>query len=147
MIFWGRYERINGIYRPYILAFVQSNKGEWVQYPFLIDTGADETFLPYETVQDLDLDLTGIEVKDDVGGIGAQNVPYFKFKSGLKIIYGDSVRIFKGEINVFLDPHASDVPLLGRDVLDNFVVIFDRIKERILLLDEEEEYLIKSLPG
>lgn len=110
----------------------------------MIDTGADETFLPYETVQDLDLDLTGIEVKDDVGGIGAQNVPYFKFKSGLKIIY---VRIFKGEINVFLDPHASDVPLLGRDVLDNFVVIFDRIKERILLLDEEEEYLIKSLPG
>jgi len=45
-------------------------------------------------------------------------------------------------LNIFLDPHTSDVPLLGRDVLDNFVIIFDKAENQILLLDKEESYLV-----
>jgi len=67
MIICGRYEKVGRIYRPYIAASVLSTKGKWVQYLFLIDTGADATFLHYGSIEDLGIDITQIEVKDDVG--------------------------------------------------------------------------------
>jgi hypothetical protein len=51
--------------------------------------------------------------------------------------------VFGGEVNIFLDPHASEVPLLGRDVLDNFAVICDRSKNYVILLDEPDIYRIE----
>lgn len=59
-------------------------------------------------------------------------MPCFQIDSALKLISPGGTKVFKGKINVFLDPHASDVP-------DNFVVIFDRKNNHILLLDEEEK--------
>jgi len=82
-------------------------------------------------------------VKDDVGGIGGSGVPYFQIESSLKLFSFEGTKIFKGQVNIFLDPRSSQVPLLGRDVLDNFVVIFDRQRNSILLLDEEERYLMR----
>ncbi|MBU1487113.1 retropepsin-like domain-containing protein [bacterium] len=144
MIFQGRYENETGIFRPYISADVLSPANEWVEVDFLVDTGADETFLDFSFVRELDIDTRGIDVKDDVGGVGGSGVPYFQIDSALKLISPGGTKVFKGKVNIFLDPHSSEVPLLGRDVLDNFVAIFDREQSSILLLDEEEEYGIKT---
>lgn len=142
MIFQGRYENEAGIFRPYISADVLSPANEWVDVDFLVAPGADETFLDFCFIREFNIETKGIDVKDDVGGVGGSGVPYFQIDSALKLISSGGTKVFKGKINVFLDPHSSEVPLLGRDVLDNFVVIFDRKQSSILLLDEEEQYKI-----
>lgn len=142
MIFRGRYENDAGTPRPYISADILSPQSDWVTIDFLVDTGADETFLDFSLIKRLKLETDGIDVKDDVGGVGGSGVPYFQIDSTLKLFSPEGTKIFKGNINIFLDPHSSEVPLLGRDVLDNFVVIFDRRQKSVLLLDEEERYMI-----
>ena len=131
MIFYGSY-RINwGAYRPFINAWVYSSYAKWVKFSFLVDTGADETFFHHRSIAILGIDTSHLEVRNDVGGIGGFEVPYFRWKTRLKILSSEgSGRLFSGEVNVFLDPHASRVPILGRDVLDSFAVIFDRLGKR-----------------
>lgn len=142
MIFRGRYENDEGIVRPYINGDILTPKGDWISIDFLIDTGADETFLDFNSIKRLQLKTEGIDVKSDVGGIGGSDIPYFQFDSTLKLISNSGAKIFEGGINVFLDPHACEVPLLGRDVLDDFIVIFDKKQNSVFLLDEDEEYHI-----
>ena len=42
----------------------------------LIDTGADETFLYFSFIKKLNLNTEGIDVRDDVGGVGVSVIPY-----------------------------------------------------------------------
>jgi hypothetical protein len=88
----------------------------------------------------LGINTAGVAIKDDVGGIGGQGVPYFEYQTQLQLISPEGVRILAGTVNVFLDPHATEVPLLGRDVLDTFTSIFDRTKGQVLLLDPPDRY-------
>lgn len=142
MIFQGKYVEDAGYLRPYIRVQIKSQKGDWITVDFLMDTGADETFLDFSLIKRLGFKTEGIDVKDDVGGIGGIGVPYFQIDSALKLISPGGTKVFKGKVNVFLDPYSCDVPLLGRDVLDNFVAIFDKSQNLILLLDKDEEYKI-----
>ena len=143
MIFHGRYRFSSGAYRPFITAYVLSADRKWIKSSFLIDTGADETFLPYRSSSILRIDTSQIEIRDDVGGVGGYGIPYFHWNTEIKLISPEGTKIFGGEVNVFLDPHATDVPLLGRDVLDTFVAIFDRGQNRITLLDQPDSYRIE----
>lgn len=144
MIFQGRYESDAGIVRPYISCEILTPKEDWITIDFLIDTGADETFLDFNSIKRLQLKTDGIDVKSDVGGIGGSDIPYFQIDSALKLISTSGTKIFKGKLNVFLDPHSSEIPLLGRDVLDNFNVIFDKNQNIVFLLDENEGYHIAN---
>jgi len=85
-----------------------------------------------------------LEVYDDVGRVGEKDVPYIRFSSKLQFISGEDVKVFEGDINVFLDPHATDVPLLGRDVLDQFVVLLDCRSSEVLLLYEKAKYTVSE---
>lgn len=44
MVFRGTYDDISGVCRPYTIR-VRSADGAWIPLPFLIDSGADTTFL------------------------------------------------------------------------------------------------------
>lgn len=140
MIFCGRYRFNAGAYRPSLTAYVLSTDGKWVRHSFLLDTGADVTFLPRHSIAMLGIDIAGVTVKDDVGGIGGQGVPYFEYQTQLRLVSPGGVRVLEGMLNVFLDPHAAEVPLLGRDILDTFICIFDRAKGQVLLLDPPDRY-------
>ena len=142
MIFYGHYRIHEGAFRPFITGYTQLGSGKWVRCSFLVDSGADETFLHYESIDILGIDTSGIDVRDDVGGVGGYGVPYFKHPLELKLVSKEGNAIFSGDVNIFLDPHATRFPILGRDVLDNFVVIFDRAQNRILLLREPDTYQI-----
>lgn len=144
MILRGRYENEAGILRPYISGFVYSSMGVWLEYAFLVDSGADVTFLHYGCLDELGIDTSNLEVYDDVGGVGGKDVPYIKFSSKLQFISGEDVKVFEGDINIFLDPHATDVPLLGRDVLDHFAVLLDCNRSQVLLLDEMAKYRVNE---
>lgn len=143
MIFRGRYRYNQGAYRPFITAYVRSQSGQWVKHSFLVDSGADETFLPYRSVEILEMETARVQIRDDVGGVGGYGLPYFRFPTEIKFVSTEGMKLFGGEVNVFLDPHATDVPLLGRDVLDTFVVVFDRKKDQVLLLDDHDDYRLE----
>lgn len=141
MIFYGTYRFHHGAHRPFITAWVLSSQGGWVKASFLVDTGADETFLPQRSIAILGIDTSGLDVRTDASGIGGTGVPYFQWQSQLLLKSpGGQRRLFGGEINVFLDPHATPFPVLGRDVLDRFVVIFDRERNQVLLIDKPDGY-------
>ena len=144
MIFHGRYRENYGANRPFITAYVLSPGGRWIQYSFLVDTGADETFLHYRSIKILGIDTSLLEIRDDVGGVGGYGIPYFRLNTQIKLISLRATKVFGGEVNIFLDPHASEVPLLGRDVLDNFSVIFDRRRNNVILLDDPDTYRIED---
>lgn len=70
MIFHGRYRYNNGAYRPFITGYVLSTNRRWMKYSFLVDTGADQTFLHYRSIDILGIDKSQLGVRDDVGGVG-----------------------------------------------------------------------------
>lgn len=140
MIFYGRYRFNAGAYRPSLTAYALSTDGRWVKHSFLLDTGADVTFLPQRSIAMLGINTTAVTVKDDVGGIGGQGVPCFEHLTQIRLISPEGVRVLEGTLDVFLDPHTTEVPLLGRDVLDAFTCIFDRAKGQVLLLDPPDRY-------
>jgi hypothetical protein len=52
---------------------------------------------------------------------------------------GGTARI-RGQFAVFTDAHATDMSILGRDVLDHFDVIVSRPRDEVLLLSPPHRY-------
>ena len=142
MIVNGRYVSIDGIYRPFVKASVLSPSGVWMDVPFLVDTGADATFLDYSCIAYLGIDVSSLPTKDDAGGV-AGTLAYYEFPAQLRLEgEPNEAKIFFGNIGILTLPEAFDTPVLGRDVLDHFAAIFDRRKDRILLVAEPDGYRV-----
>jgi hypothetical protein len=56
---------------------------------------------------------------------------------------GRVVRV-RGEFAGFTDPTATDLSVLGRDVLDNFDLILSRRRDEILLLAPNHQYRVEQ---
>jgi hypothetical protein len=52
---------------------------------------------------------------------------------------GQTARV-RGSYSVFTDPVATEMSILGRDVLDNFDVILSRQRDEVLLLSQNHRY-------
>jgi hypothetical protein len=50
----------------------------------------------------------------------------------------------RGQFGVFTEPESADLSLLGRDVTDNFGVIYDRPNQVVALLAPPHFYEIKA---
>jgi len=142
MIVSGRYVSIDGVYRPFVVASLLSSSGAWVDVPFLVDSGADATFLDHSCLAYLGIDVSSLPVKDDAGGV-AGSLSYYEFPARLRM-EGESneAKVFSGNIGILTAPEASDTPILGRDILDHFAAIFDRRRDRVLLVTEPDDYQI-----
>lgn len=53
--------------------------------------------------------------------------------------------IVRGQFSAFTDPRASDLSILGRDVLDNFDVIISRRRNEGLLLAPNHHYQVARI--
>ena len=58
-------------------------------------------------------------------GIGGK-AAHVQFPTTLRLESDEGSKTFTGVVGVFTDPETCDTPVLGRDVLDNFRLIFDR---------------------
>lgn len=138
MIFRGAYDNINGVRRPYITILVRSRDGVWIPLPFLIDSGADATFLDASCIQQMGTN-PGAVAEQTASGVGGK-VAHLQIATALRFTSEEGTKTFSGTIGIFTDPGACDTPVLGRDVLDNFRVIFDSNRNSILLLAAPHDY-------
>ena len=138
MIFRGVYDNISGVHRPYITILVRSRDGVWIPLPFLIDSGADATFLDVSCLPLVETD-PGARAEQTASGVGGK-AAHVQVSVTLRFESEEGSKTFTGAIGVFTDPEACDTPVLGRDVLDSFRLIFDRGRNSVLLLSSPHDY-------
>ena len=68
---------------------------------FLIDLGADGTYLPSEYAKKLGIQLDEAKTEDDVTGVGGRRVEYIPFITQLRFERNDNRRTFDLSIGVF----------------------------------------------
>jgi hypothetical protein len=56
---------------------------------------------------------------------------------------GGAVRV-RGEFAAFTDPTATDLSILGRDILDHFDLVLSQRRNEILLLAPRHQYRIEG---
>lgn len=140
MIFRGKYVTSEDVSRPYIVMEVKTATDSWIALPFLVDTGADATFLDHSCLQQLGIIPSAVTMQTEVSGVGG-STPFIAFPTQLRLrSETHESKIFVGTIGIFTDPAACDTPVLGRDVLDAFKTIIDRERAQILLLSPPHDY-------
>jgi hypothetical protein len=140
----GRWHRFkDGTLRPVIDAAVQTPEGTWQLVMFLLDAGADRTvvdasFLPLLSPLALPTAQT-----PELGGVGGKVGCVF-IQTRLAFARDDGQRVtVQGPFGVFTDPATSEVPILGRDVTNNFDVIYSYPKRQVTLLAPPHDYQIQ----
>lgn len=134
----------DGIVRPTVQAFVRASNGAWVETIFLLDAGADKTVFradllpllqPLEQPQGAPTRLAGIG--GGVRAITVQTVLSFSRDDGQRVTV-------RGSFCVLTEIESSDLSILGRDVTNNFSVIYDYPNRLVALLASPHSYEIKS---
>ena len=140
MIFKGRYSQTmwGNPLAPFVEAKVRATDDKWVKVFFLIDLGADGTYLPRKYLTILGPQPDEAQTKDDVTGIGGRRIEHVPFMTQIRFESDGTHRLFDLEIGVFTQEEALDVPILGRDVMNYFTLLCDVRANLVWLLDETE---------
>ena len=134
----------DGVIRPIVPGLVRLRNGQWLEVSFLLDAGADRTVFsadffsllqPFEAIGGERLLLSGVGGKTD--SITIETTIAFTRDDGQLITV-------RGEFGVFLEGESADLSVLGRDVTNNFSVIYDYPNQIIALLAPPHSYEIKS---
>lgn len=133
----------DGITRPTILGRVQAGTGPTTDERFLIDTGADRTVLSADLLRRLGPLAAQSSPSHVVQGIGGTQAcvvvnAEFQFDHAL------GIASIKSQFQAFTDPAATDLSILGRDVLSLFDLIVSRPRNEVLLLDSPHFYRVGS---
>jgi hypothetical protein len=143
MLVTGEWQlRDDGVVWPIMRAKVLGSAGSLAPENFLIDSGADRTVLSAVLLARLQLPIQSAAPSVTLSGIGGTS-EFVLVTTVIVFIHdgGGLVRI-RGEFAGFTDPKATDVSVLGRDVLDNFDLIIGRHRNEILLLAPRHRYRI-----
>lgn len=133
----------DGVVRPIIQAFVLLANGQWYEVPFLLDAGADRTVFSDDFLALLSpLAITQAEPLG-LAGIGGQaNAITIETSLGFTRDDGKLVTV-RGAYAVFAENSGTDLAVLGRDVTNNFGVIYDYPNWMVGLLAPPHYYEIK----
>ena len=124
----------DGVTRPVMLIRVQAQDGSAVDETFLIDSGADRTVLSAAILECFAGQTTPAPPGMSLAGVGGRQ-NYVQVQSVLEMVREDGgVASIRGDFAAFTDPTATDLSVLGRDVLNHFDVILSRARDEVLLL-------------
>jgi hypothetical protein len=141
----GKWYRCDdGIIRPIVETNVLSATGQLVYERFLVDTGSDCTVLSADLLQQLHLTGRAPHAGLSLKGIsGAGN--YVVVATVMEFLQADGgpARV-RGDMAAFTDPTATDLSILGRDVLDHFDVLISRRRDEVLLLAGDHNYHVST---
>ena len=133
----------DGVIRPTVIGIVRSPDGQIVEVPFLLDAGADRTvfsadflslLIPLQSREAEQIHLAGVGGR--VGSITVDTAIGFTRDDG-------KVVTIRGPLAVFTDGESAELPVLGRDVTNNFSVIYDYTNLTVALLSRPHYYEIK----
>jgi len=135
----------DGITRPAVRADVQTADGTLQAGVFLIDSCADRTVLGTDVLQKLGFAATpapeGMVLKGITGGC-----EFVVVKTIVVLTRDDrGVAHIRGEFAAFTDASATDLSILGRDVLNHFDVILSRRRNEVLLLAPNHQYRVEQV--
>jgi hypothetical protein len=123
-----------------VKALVQVADGQWVEVTLLLDAGADRTVFSADLLDLLlPLEKTGAEclrlagVGGDVGSIAVETIIGFNRDDGKRITV-------HGIFGCFTSSESTDLSVLGRDVANNFSVIYDYPNQVVALLAPPHYY-------
>jgi hypothetical protein len=137
---WVRFD--DGESRPIIRAKVQTGLGSMVSAQFLVDTGADRSVFSADLLGQLDLPVGAAPTEMQLHGIsGAAGFVLVDSVIELSRDDGGPARI-RGTFAAFTDPLATDVSILGRDILNHFDVVLSRRNNEVLLLSQRHAYQV-----
>ena len=150
---WGRvYMRIigewlldeDGVTRPILRAFVEAAEGTLIKEDFLIDTGADRTVFSTGLLDKLKLQTTARTPGVALSGIGGHS-SFVQLDTVLHLNREDGTPAkIRGQFAAFTDPAASDISILGRDVLNHFDLILSRPRSEIFFLSGNHRYVVQQ---
>jgi hypothetical protein len=137
---WHRFQ--DDALRPVIDAAVFSPSGVWQNITMLLDCGADRTVFDASLLSLLtplassqNLELAGVGGKADSKVI----------ETRLAFVRDDGNRVtVQGQFSVFTDIASSDVSVLGRDITNNFHVIYSYPERQVVLLAQPHAYRVDS---
>ncbi len=131
--------------RPVVEAQVQGADGILHTERFLIDSGADRTVFRAHLLETLDFPVNIASegsILQGIGGVGESVV----VKTVVVLTRDDGGEVFmRGEFAAFTDPTATDMSILGRDILDNFDLILSRRRNEVLLLAPNHQYHVEQV--
>ena len=132
----------DGITRPIVRAKVAGADGTLHSERFLIDTGADRSAFSAALRDKLQWPSNHTAPGFALQGIGGAS-PFVMGTAVVELTRADGgpARI-SGPFAAFTDPAATDISVLGRDVLDNFDVITSRRRNEVLLLAGNHQYQV-----
>ena len=132
----------DGVIRPIVPGLLRLPDGQWLEVSFLLDAGADRTVFsadffsllePLETASQRVL-LSG--VGGTTNSITIETAIAFARDNGRLITV-------RGSFGVFTEDESAELSVLGRDVTNNFSVIYDYPTQIIALLAPPHGYEIK----
>ena len=144
--------RVNGAWlsgedgetRPIVPGLVRLATDRWLEVSFLLDAGADRTVFSarfLHRLQDLRTSRENILLSGVGGGADSMTV-----ETAIAFARDDGELVtVRGTYGVFTKSESADLSILGRDVTNNFTVIYDYPQQIIALLAPPHSCEIKSL--
>ncbi|MDX6532208.1 MAG: hypothetical protein QOH41_4498 [Blastocatellia bacterium] len=130
--------------RPIVSGLVRLANGEWLEVSFLLDAGADRTVFSAAFLGVLQpMTRSGGEEILISGVGGAADSSTIDTAIGFIRDDGQLVTV-RGIFSVFAQAESADLSVLGRDVTNNFTVIYDYPDKIIALLAPPHSCEIKS---
>jgi hypothetical protein len=132
----------DGVSRPTIQAKVQDAGGAYHVEFFLIDPGADRTVLSAAALGKLALPSSAPPTGIALQGIGGTS-GHILVSTILELTRdgGGPVHV-RGQFAAFTDAAATDLCILGRDVLNHFDVILSYRRNEVVLLAPNHHYQV-----
>jgi aspartyl protease len=133
----------DGVTRPTVRAKVLGRNSILIADDFLIDTGADRTVFSAGLLTRLGLPARSAQPDFTLNGIGGTSA-FVCVTTVVEFVRDDGgpARVH-GEFAGFIDPTATDLSVLGRDVLNHFDLIISRRQNEIFLLTPRHQYHIE----
>ena len=134
----------DGVIRPIVPGLALLSDGQWLEVSFLLDAGADRTVFSARFLHRLrDLEPLG---SDQVllSGVGG-TTNSITIETAIAFARDDGQLItVRGSFGVFTEGESADLSVMGRDVTNNFSVIYDYSQQLIALLAPPHSYEIKA---
>lgn len=130
----------DGASGPAILVQVAGDSGRTFSEHFLVDTMANNSVFSAFLLNRLNLATQPAPSGLSLQGISGAS-PFVVVATRLDLPRADGgPATIRGTFAAFTDPAATDLSILGRDVLDQFDVIVSRRRNQVLLLAGNHQY-------